>query len=446
MANQILNRVKGISLLALWCFVSCTSTGPSGLFGKKSAHDQYGDKLNEAGLQQTALGKQWFTAAESSLSSPLEISIPYREAGYFAADEPRAAGLIFEGQRGEKLHIELTKKPLQNFTIFVDLLKAPAAIGDKPTLLLSLDSTKPATYEVEETGKLLIRLQPELLASGEYTLSVSSGPSLAFPVTPKVSSNIGSFWGAGRDGGARKHEGIDIFAPRNTALLAAADGVITRVNENNLGGKVVFMRPKNKNFTLYYAHLNKQLVQPGQVVAAGDTIGLVGNSGNASTTPPHLHFGIYTSNGAVDPLPFVKQEVKKPAEVTAATINIGSLVRCQVATDLLAQPQRQARVQSAIKKNTLLKIEAATANFYKVLLPDGNKGFIAGNNVDALSVPIKKATLSTDKPLLNQPFDTGATITRLPAGEKVNVLAVYNNFYFVSKAADVKGWISSTGM
>jgi murein DD-endopeptidase MepM/ murein hydrolase activator NlpD len=70
------------------------------------------------------------------------------------------------------------------------------------------------------------------------------------------------------------------------AGIAAANGRISSVTENNLGGKVMFMRPAGKDFTLYYAHLDEQLVSEGQDVRTGDTIGLVGNTGNARTTPP----------------------------------------------------------------------------------------------------------------------------------------------------------------
>lgn len=59
------------------------------------------------------------------------------------------------------------------------------------------------------------------------------------------------------------------------------------------------------------------MVHEGQQVKAGDVIGTVGNTGNAQYTPAHLHFGIYTFGGAIDPLPFVKREQptpKKPAD------------------------------------------------------------------------------------------------------------------------------------
>jgi murein DD-endopeptidase MepM/ murein hydrolase activator NlpD len=63
---------------------------------------------------------------------------------------------------------------------------------------------------------------------GEYTLSVSVGPSLGFPVSGNKAS-IGSFWGDNRDGGKRSHEGVDIFAAKLTPAIAAADGVVTGV-------------------------------------------------------------------------------------------------------------------------------------------------------------------------------------------------------------------------
>lgn len=130
--------------------------------------------------------------------------------------------------------------------------------------------------------------------------------SKVFPVAGK-SSIIGSFWGAVRDGGKRKHEGIDIFAKKGTPVVAIAEGVVLDVGNTPRGGKTVWLRSLNDDFAYYYAHLDKQLVQPGQYVKKGDRLGTVGNTGNAKLTPPHLHFGIYTYSGAVNPLPIVKK-------------------------------------------------------------------------------------------------------------------------------------------
>ncbi|MEJ7677223.1 MAG: M23 family metallopeptidase [Segetibacter sp.] len=288
----------------------------------------------------------------------------------------------------------------------------------KPEFLLFADTaTATITYDVAKDESYILRLQPELLKGGEYTLSVSTGPSLAFPVTPKVKSNIASFWGAGRDRGVRKHEGIDIFASEGTALVAAADGVVTSVTENSLGGKVVFLRPDNKDYTLYYAHLDQQLVQPGQTVKTGDTIGLVGNTGNARTASPHLHFGIYTNSGAVDPLPFVNRVIKMPDKISALVSNIGNWVRNNKAIKLLTQPSVSAPEAFTLEINTLLKVEAAAAGWYRVSMPGGEKGFVASSAVSSVLSPVRKGSLKIAQPLLDEPNGFAASKTMLPTGD-----------------------------
>ncbi|MCW3109719.1 MAG: hypothetical protein JWQ09_4225 [Segetibacter sp.] len=425
---------------------SCTTPGPSGLFGKKSAHDDYGDKIKNAGLNETALGRQWFSAAEQSLTSPLSVNLPYSETGYFAAEEPKAVGIIFQAKRGEKLTINLSKKPAAGFAIYLDLWEPANTADSKPKFLLSGDTTSTTVlYDVDKDGNYILRLQPELLKGGEYTLSISTGPTLAFPVTPKVKSNIGSFWGSGRDAGARKHEGIDIFAPRRTALVAAADGVVTRVNENALGGKVIFLFPDNKNYTLYYAHLDEQLAQPGQRVKTGDTIGLMGNTGNAMTTTPHLHFGIYTTGGAIDPLPFVNREFKTPEKISAPLNNLDKWVRNNKTVKLLSQPSASGNEIVTLEPNTLLKVEAATAGWYKVSLPDRAKGFLASSNVAIARTPVKKVNLKNAQPLLDEPDILAAKKTTLTAGQPVNILAAYKDFYFINHNKE-EGWVSKKSL
>src|SRR5690606_6321435 len=131
------------------------------------------------------------------------------------------------------------------------------------------------------------------LRAGRVTVTLAAEPALAFPVEGRGTGAVGSFFGADRDGGARSHHGVDIFAPRGTPVLAAAEGTVSRVRETPRGGKVVWLRDEARGQNLYYAHLDSQLVAGGERVRVGDTLGLVGNTGNARTTPPHLHFGIY---------------------------------------------------------------------------------------------------------------------------------------------------------
>lgn len=418
---------------------ACSVTGPSGLFGKRSPHEQYGQKLADAGLKQTVLGRLWLEQAEKSLEKPLLVSIPYKEAGYFAADKPRAAALKFAAKRGERIAISLQKKPATNFTIYVDLWEVKNN-QNKKLLAYADTNAAPFSYDIEDEGTFLLRLQPELLVSGEYTVTISNGPSLAFPVQK---GQIGSFWGDDRDGGSRRHEGVDIFARKRTPAIAAADGVISRVEENRLGGKVVFLRPQNKNYNLYYAHLDEQLVQDGQRVKVGDTIGLVGNTGNAKHTAPHLHFGIYTFEGAINPIDFVRPADKKVSAISVPLAHIGKSLRTTSReTAFRESPEKsEAHVLQQLAPGTLVQVLAASAAWYKVSLPDGREGFVSGAALAPTSEPLRQMKIEKEMALLDKPAVGAPRKTSLTPGLTVDVLGKFNDFYFIS-AENNNGWIS----
>ena len=90
------------------------------------------------------------------------------------------------------------------------------------------------------------------------------------------------------------HHGEDIFAPLGAPVLAVADGTVFSVEWNDLGGNKLWLRDLNGN-EFYYAHLSaySPLAVDGARVRAGDVLGFVGTSGDAETTPPHLHFEIH---------------------------------------------------------------------------------------------------------------------------------------------------------
>lgn len=102
-------------------------------------------------------------------------------------------------------------------------------------------------------------------------------------------------WGFPRSGG-RLHQGVDIFAARGTPLYAATEGIIQRLTNDRLGGLAVHLLD-DAGHRYYYAHLDGFAVTAGQRVRAGDVIGVVGNTGNARTTPPHLHWQYHPENG-----------------------------------------------------------------------------------------------------------------------------------------------------
>ena len=242
-----------------------------------------------------------------------------------------------------------------------------------------------------------------------------------------------------RDNGSRKHEGIDIFAPKRAPLVAAAAGTITRVDENILGGKVIFMRPQGKDYSLYYAHLDEQLAQAGELVQVGDTLGLVGNTGNASSTLPHLHFGIYTSSGAVDPLPFVDQKIIAPPKITANIDHLDKLARTRKEVGLYSGPSATSTLLTKLATNTIEQIEAAATGWYKVQLPNGVFGFIEADNVQLL-VPLKSYDLSKTLALLDAPEAMAPQVAELKPGEKVQLLGKFGDYSLVKKNELVQGW------
>ena len=125
--------------------------------------------------------------------------------------------------------------------------------------------------------------------------------------SPLPEQHLTDTWGAARSQG-RSHEGIDIFAARGTPIRATTQGIVFKVVENTLGGRVVVVvGPGGAGH--YYAHLEDYAdISPNDWVNAGDIIGYVGDSGNAKGTPPHVHYGIYISGSAVNPYPLLQKD------------------------------------------------------------------------------------------------------------------------------------------
>jgi murein DD-endopeptidase MepM/ murein hydrolase activator NlpD len=136
-----------------------------------------------------------------------------------------------------------------------------------------------------------------------YSLSIEEPPArLPSPVIGARPQKLADSWGGARSGG-RRHQGIDIFAPKDTPVVSTTRGIVTRVGTNRLGGQVVWVLGPGLE-SHYYAHLNRfAAIRAGQVVDAGDVLGYVGRTGNAHGTPFHLHYGIYHRGMAQNPYP-----------------------------------------------------------------------------------------------------------------------------------------------
>jgi murein DD-endopeptidase MepM/ murein hydrolase activator NlpD len=114
----------------------------------------------------------------------------------------------------------------------------------------------------------------------------------------KGSVRIGQGWGASRDGGRRRHQGIDLLAPAGTPLVSVASGHITRLSDRDRGrGGISLWLRDARGTAYYYAHNQYNLVRLGQRVRAGQVVARVGATGNARGGPPHLHFQIHPGGG-----------------------------------------------------------------------------------------------------------------------------------------------------
>jgi peptidoglycan LD-endopeptidase LytH len=125
---------------------------------------------------------------------------------------------------------------------------------------------------------------------------------------------VANTWHAPR-GTDRLHEGQDIFAERGTAVLSATEGYIVKIGENSLGGQTVSVIGAGGR-VYYYAHLDAYApgIAEGDYVTTQTVLGYVGTTGNAAGTPPHLHFGVYSTGGALNPLPLItdRPQEKQP--------------------------------------------------------------------------------------------------------------------------------------
>jgi hypothetical protein len=160
--------------------------------------------------------------------------------------------------------------------------------------------------------------------AGSATLSAlrnrSGGPTQS-PVGPvrfyrPVPGPIGDRFGAPRDGGARRHSGIDFPAAHGTLVEASGVGTTVFAGRNTGGyGNLVVIQHR-LGYTTWYAHLSRITSWVGEQVEGGTRIGYVGSTGNS--TGPHLHFELRLNNAPIDPIPYLLAGTAARAQASAA--------------------------------------------------------------------------------------------------------------------------------
>jgi peptidoglycan LD-endopeptidase LytH len=146
----------------------------------------------------------------------------------------------------------------------------------------------------------------EFAARAKALFAPLTGTALMMPVVGVQPYHLTNSWGDPRDGGRRKHRGIDIFAPKGTAVVAVEDGIISYIGDQPKGGHCLWLTTES-GASFYYAHLDRWAagLYEGMEVRRGELLGYVGNTGNAKYTPPHLHFAINENDEMVNPYPIL---------------------------------------------------------------------------------------------------------------------------------------------
>jgi murein DD-endopeptidase MepM/ murein hydrolase activator NlpD len=180
------------------------------------------------------------------------------------------------------------------------LFTQPVPPGSRRGLGIPADMPRPGTTGPSPLVQIAPKVTKQLTAAG-YVFPVY-GPS-----------GFSDTFGAAR-ATTGWHHGQDIFAALGAPVLAVSDGTVFSVGWNRVGGNRLWLRDRSGN-EFYYAHLaafSPLAVDDGRV-QAGDVIGFVGNTGDAETTPYHLHFEIHPSSllflgydGVVNAYPYLR--------------------------------------------------------------------------------------------------------------------------------------------
>ena len=222
---------------------------------------------------------------------------------------------------GEELHFER-----RSDRVFETLAAVPVAAGDtvqarlrfvygtgqEERVTVAIPVT-PGTYAHEEL-RVAPRFGSPLDSADQARLdrdrALAAEASRRAHRTPRIwsdsvvmprSSPVTSGFGDGRIFNGRvssRHMGLDLRGARGDTVVAAARGIVEVVEPFLLAGNVVYLNHGGGVLSGYF-HLNRQLVQPGDTVEAGQPVGLVGATGRV--TGPHLHWVVRYGTTSVDP-------------------------------------------------------------------------------------------------------------------------------------------------
>ena len=432
-------QIVALSALVLLASGVACSTGPlMRLTRPSSPHEAYVDALRGAGLDRAALGRDWVNAAARALEVPVEVTLPFRESGYFPPDKASAVAYRFSLRRGRALTADASFETVEQGRLFVDLFRVQAGGLPERVNSIGADATT-LTLNVDEDGEYVLRVQPELLRGGRFNLVARTLAELPFPVAGLSSNSVRSGFGAERDAGIRQHEGVDIFAAAGTPVVAVTSGV-AQASTNNLGGNVVWLQDARRRRTYYYAHLERTALTGTSLVEPGEVLGYVGNTGNARTTAPHLHFGIYAAGGAIDPLPFIEVDQDTPP-APDLVLPLGALARVRTPrTPLQDGTAADASVVSTLPRATLVTVLGATGRSVRVELPDDSVGYLPRQSLTAATAALSRRPLATGAVIRERPFAAAAVVHVVANPVSAEVIGSFAGYDLI-RAPAASGWV-----
>lgn len=368
-----IKSLQVVLIMVLFFLTSLSCSRDMSLFQKSSPWQQYSSRLESADLFQSKSGKYWLMVSEKALEQPLEMNLPFRVDGSFKSKSIEAHGYAFNINEGATLALQVDWEPGDSSLLFLDLFSVESEPMKRIASFAQCGEVCPVN--IRNSGRYVLRLQPELLAEGNFSVSVSNAPTYTtFPVQNYNAKAVQSLFGVSRDGGVRSHEGVDIFARKGTFVVAPTKGIVTAVKTGGRGGKSVWLRDLEKGYNLYFAHLDSQYVSFGNWLEPGDIIGTVGNTGNAKTTPSHLHFGVYRGS-AIDPFPLIDNINPQPKAPEVELEEELMMVRAAKG-NMRKGPSTDFDVVSSLNRNEVLFVDAVSKSWYQVRSATGEKGFM----------------------------------------------------------------------
>lgn len=471
--------VLGLLLLFAFLLAGCSPEEAFVPVDYQESVTRFREGVGTLAVSERYLGEEWNAAARQALRNPTTAVLPFFEDLTFDPLTPRAMAFEFQAVRGHGITIR------GDDAVLLELFHRPD--GGTPSRQVS-DSVEEESlvavagylpghgalyYEPREHGRYLLLVQAKPLDAVDIRLGVTTEALLEWPVEGTGTEDIWSVFGDSRDGGRRVHHGLDIFAPRGTNIVAGSESVVRRVGVRDRGGNIVTLYDEARGIFLYYAHLDEHRTQSGVTVGPGDPIGTVGNTGNALTTPPHLHIGIYDESWRrpLDPWYFFVpvRRIERLPEVAVSDLNrwvrlrrdtptvyghpdfVGGIVPSPARFDargLAVDPSyrpprflaRGQRVPVPLSAGEALRVQGTHGPFVRLELSGGRIGYLERSAVDEISVGIEELTLDRDTPVRMRPDASADLRGTLSENTTVSVLG-YADAYGLILYQGYPGWI-----